>query len=323
MQARYDYSRFIPACAGNTAPEFCGAARLAVHPRVCGEHTVRTHPMLTTNGSSPRVRGTPFYALANCLLSRFIPACAGNTAPPAHPVPQLPVHPRVCGEHSSNSPTSDTKVGSSPRVRGTRPSVKLAAFIARFIPACAGNTHAIGLLCSGKSVHPRVCGEHTLEFQVQETPNGSSPRVRGTHKMIHREILTSRFIPACAGNTIEEMCQHLKIPVHPRVCGEHRPCQAYESRNFGSSPRVRGTQASQSCWAFLIRFIPACAGNTCKHWPQVPPIPVHPRVCGEHHARRHAKPSILGSSPRVRGTPLSITRHCVYTRFIPACAGNT
>ena len=30
--------RFIPACAGNTADAFAGAVRVAVHPRMCGEH---------------------------------------------------------------------------------------------------------------------------------------------------------------------------------------------------------------------------------------------------------------------------------------------
>ena len=113
--------RFIPACAGNTSsaaarrtppavhPRVCGehpppppespAKRRAVHPRVCGEHVMTGLEHAVAVGSSPRVRGTPSHSRAGRRPSRFIPACAGNTAPPRPPPNPCPVHPRVCGEH--------------------------------------------------------------------------------------------------------------------------------------------------------------------------------------------------------------------------------
>ena len=50
---------------------------------------------------------------------------------------------------------------------------------------------------------------------------------------------------------------------------------------------------------------------------------VHPRVCGEHKHLVGPTFDDTGSSPRVRGTPVT-ERHCeLVGRFIPACAGNT
>ena len=50
--------RFIPACAGNMPTGRHGGKDLAVHPRVCGEHSSVSHPEPLRCGSSPRVRGT-------------------------------------------------------------------------------------------------------------------------------------------------------------------------------------------------------------------------------------------------------------------------
>ena len=72
-----------------------------------------------------------------------------------------------------------------------------------------------------------------------------------------------------------------------------------------------------------IRFIPACAGNTCSGDVVMAMAPVHPRVCGEHLERVNGAEAYVGSSPRVRGTRLPEDRNAVVKRFIPACAGNT
>ena len=50
---------------------------------------------------------------------------------------------------------------------------------------------------------------------------------------------------------------------------------------------------------------------------------VHPRVCGEHGRIRSSSGATGGSSPRVRGTPMTASATAAKWRFIPACAGNT
>ena len=50
--------RFIPACAGNTTNRTRCSPRIAVHPRVCGEHYPIGPVLYRPAGSSPRVRGT-------------------------------------------------------------------------------------------------------------------------------------------------------------------------------------------------------------------------------------------------------------------------
>ena len=152
--------RFIPACAGNTNVQGSLGGMLTVHPRVCGEHWTFSEKRGPITGSSPRVRGTRFYLRSTSTSRRFIPACAGNTVQIRPLETVFPVHPRVCGEHSLGSRPEFQETGSSPRVRGTLLNISLVTFNQRFIPACAGNTHAKVTPLSPSSVHPRVCGEH-------------------------------------------------------------------------------------------------------------------------------------------------------------------
>ena len=177
-------SRFIPACAGNTRhPDATGTSG-SVHPRVCGEHGVCVAGLIAWIGSSPRVRGTLVASRLALAWFRFIPACAGNTGVVCSRIRQHPVHPRVCGEHASTSSRRIRRGGSSPRVRGTRLKSWTAKTGKRFIPACAGNTGIANSPCAAASVHPRVCGEHDLRRQAAAPDHGSSPRVRGTLRVV-------------------------------------------------------------------------------------------------------------------------------------------
>ena len=152
---------------------------------------------------------------------RFIPACAGNTVSIDSGMVTLPVHPRVCGEHHHLIALKVSAVGSSPRVRGTRPSLRPSPRGFRFIPACAGNTGWAAGPAPAFAVHPRVCGEHHPIVPQIRSNAGSSPRVRGTLPKEMARVREIRFIPACAGNTMEGEHPPMAITVHPRVCGEH------------------------------------------------------------------------------------------------------
>ena len=212
--------------------------------------------------------------------------------------------------------------GSSPRVRGTAPSAARRRAAARFIPACAGNGPRPGSTPRARSVHPRVCGERRVTTSSVWGSTGSSPRVRGTDDVHEIGPRNNRFIPACAGNGVSSYRTLRYRTVHPRVCGERRASSWLAWLLLGSSPRVRGTGLAAAVIPRWRRFIPACAGNGDRPASSPTSSTVHPRVCGERQRRAPGLPTIVGSSPRVRGTAAARSRPADYRRFIPACAGN-
>ena len=94
-------SGIIPACAGNTRTSLTSRFAARDHPRVCGEHLQAVSQQRAMEGSSPRVRGTPY--LNHCIIPHMgiIPACAGNTPFCVGAVYGNRDHPRVCGEHNN------------------------------------------------------------------------------------------------------------------------------------------------------------------------------------------------------------------------------
>ena len=278
---------------------------------------------MKTPGSSPRVRGTLVSPHHGIQRIRFIPAGAGNTCRRRRRNAAATVHPRGCGEHGVRRPGGPHRGGSSPRVRGTHVPKLVAAGRVRFIPAGAGNTVCTRTSIPACPVHPRGCGEHMPLPAETNRRTGSSPRVRGTrwHRQAHQSL--RRFIPAGAGNTRPGARTRTRPAVHPRGCGEHRITAQLELRAGGSSPRVRGTLSPARVESRGRRFIPAGAGNTCRHMFQTQLHSVHPRGCGEHPKQWDGHNETPGSSPRVRGT-LSTGMHVKRRRrFIPAGAGNT
>ena len=107
------------------------------------------------------------------------------------------------------------------------------------------------------------------------------------------------------------------------MCGEHSAGQVVALHGCGSSPRVRGTPHESPNDGVRRRFIPACAGNTCRRSKSAKWWSVHPRVCGEHRWAAPFAETVIGSSPRVRGTRHAERAGSATVRFIPACAGNT
>ena len=157
----------IPACAGNTRRTEATAPSSRDHPRVCGEHQKNGADDLSEKGSSPRVRGTPFGSNGLSIDRGIIPACAGNTVRGWKFRRSKGDHPRVCGEHCVLIGNTDMASGSSPRVRGT-PGRRLSSCRQRgIIPACAGNTIESSLPSNIPWDHPRVCGEHLIEYPAR------------------------------------------------------------------------------------------------------------------------------------------------------------
>ena len=217
-----------------------------------------------------------------------------------------------------------SKIGSSPRLRGTGDNRGPDLRFDRFIPAPAGNRmpqaspkinipvhpRACGEQWRGQvpgltknTVHPRACGEQGLCDQQEYGTDGSSPRLRGTAAAWAPTAGRRRFIPAPAGNRIHGFSHRAPPSVHPRACGEQNPTMPMLMNHFGSSPRLRGTEPRKPSGAINGRFIPAPAGNRTLCATRIFMRPVHPRACGEQSF------ILRDSGPRLR--------------FIPAPAGNS
>ncbi|SLO12662.1 Domain of uncharacterised function (DUF2825) [Klebsiella pneumoniae] len=154
-----------------------------------------------------------------------------------------------------------------------------------------------------KSVYPRWRGEH-VNLTGTPAPNG-------------------RFIPAGAGNTLEQAAKEVGEAVYPRWRGEHALKPFRRSQKLGLSPLARGTPDFGFAKDPNTRFIPAGAGNTWSPNKRPMTRPVYPRWRGEHVFQEYYQDNGVGLSPLARGTPFAGAETSTTRRFIPAGAGNT
>ena len=275
------------------------------------------------HGSSPLARGTQRVGLYLNAHQGIIPACAGNTQCPECRVCRYGDHPRLRGEHHSVHESQNSLSGSSPLARGTRGLHHRGVHSGGIIPACAGNTlYAIWSPMEYED-HPRLRGEHICSALLFLILEGSSPLARGTLKIQGPLLKCSGIIPACAGNTHSCTLYMVASEDHPRLRGEHLGVAWNSSQRSGSSPLARGTREPLPRTALSAGIIPACAGNTLSERGADAPMWDHPRLRGEHLAKRRDYTNDLGSSPLARGTPRAEPPEASADRIIPACAGNT
>ena len=109
----------IPTYAGNTPQPLAASPNARAHPHVCGEHLQGNFGSTYRKGSSPRMRGTLWDGVVWAIQNGLIPTYAGNTHRPQPVDGPCGAHPHVCGEHMASFSTGYTKMGSSPRMRGT------------------------------------------------------------------------------------------------------------------------------------------------------------------------------------------------------------
>ena len=237
-------------------------------------------------GSSPHTRGARSRSGASAAGTGIIPAYAGSTPNAAPRTPTSPDHPRIRGEHPSNTLRSLSGTGSSPHTRGAPIRRHRGVRHRRIIPAYAGSTFVTRFLASILADHPRIRGEHSAAGAPRGSHQGSSPHTRGA---LHRRVLRQhdmRIIPAYAGSTGPGAPCCPWSPDHPRIRGEHP-----------RDPRgpVQG-----------LRIIPAYAGSTLPRGAPAAEWWDHPRIRGEHRAADLRAAGAAGSSPHTRGAHLEI-----------------
>ncbi len=257
------------------------------------------------------------------LLTRFIPAGAGNTEYSIAAVSISAVYPRWRGEHRERLRSQCVLYGLSPLARGTPGANCSHPRNRRFIPAGAGNTTGLYGIWFYIPVYPRWRGEHWMQQSEEARMAGLSPLARVTLAHLTDDNARLRFIPAGVGNTARWLPTTGQPSVYPRWRGEHVLIAVVTVGICGLSPLARGTHAKGRRDAVRERFIPAGAGNTKLDHGETVHDAVYPRWRGEHASRKQALQFRNGLSPLARGTQ-QITRDIFNaTRFIPAGAGNT
>ena len=147
--------------------------------------------------------------------------------------------------------------------------------------------------------------------------------MRGSHDDTVTEKRTLGIIPAHAGLTYSSFFRRPRTWDHPRACGAHINVTLRSDAAEGSSPRMRGSPVMVLCMQLLTGIIPAHAGLTPAWRTFSAMIRDHPRACGAHLAFSRLQHMTAGSSPRMRGSLVSIGDACVDVGIIPAHAGLT
>ena len=227
----------------------------------------------------------------------------------------------MCGEAARGQRRLEAPLGPSPRVRGSRYSLKLDSLLAGSIPACAGKPRPRPEPVAAAPVHPRVCGEADRRPVRNRVARGPSPRVRGSLLAGDRHPLLPGSIPACAGKPMRALPARRTSGVHPRVCGEASAACSCLSSARGPSPRVRGSPLHLDLRRLGHGSIPACAGKPKGMVTGGGKLGVHPRVCGEASPSVRLRHGCRGPSPRVRGCRLPCRVRHAPAGSIPACAG--
>ena len=274
----------------------------AAHPRACGETIYGPLGHQRRHGSSPRAGKT-----------RTVRDCGRAVR----------AHPRACGENPVGSAAPSADCGSSPRVRGKRRQRRRGRSVLGLIPARAGKTRSCAPSTTPRTAHPRACGENLARRGRGSLGGGSSPRVRGKQAVQALGGEPGGLIPARAGKTTSPTAASTSAWAHPRACGENSTASATSRCWSGSSPRVRGKRGDQGPPAGGGGLIPARAGKTSAFRSASPPLPAHPRACGENEWKNGGGQIRTGSSPRVRGKRRRSLLRSLLLRLIPARAGKT
>ncbi len=160
-----------------------------------------------------------------------------------------------------------------------------------------------------------------MEFTKRLNDKGLSPRLRGNllATAAHGQYLWS--IPAPAGEPKLWIWRFRSGKVYPRACGGTRSKTFFTFTACGLSPRLRGNPAWSFAWSFVLRSIPAPAGEPYLAATSLHLSMVYPRACGGTSLCFSSMLRWRGLSPRLRGNRQPVNERDPFAGSIPAPAG--
>ena len=150
---------------------------------------------------------------------------------------------------------------------------------------------------------------------------GLSPRTRGSRNLTMACHIKRGSIPAHAGEPQLPVGRLTTWWVYPRARGgaPFRGPRGPDTR--GLSPRTRGSPSEETISVFMLRSIPAHAGEPDPTITRFLPCKVYPRARGGAACPGLNGGNHDGLSPRTRGSPGSIRKTDRHEGSIPAHAG--
>ena len=231
-------------------------------------------------GLSPRVRGNRVDPGGGRPHRWSIPARAGEPLACWWRLLLTSVYPRACGGTGPNRREANPFWGLSPRVRGNRWYGAHRQPAYRSIPARAGEPWPVVGSCCALRVYPRACGGTIPATDFDRRGRGLSPRVRGNHCRPIVLLVSTRSIPARAGEPATRVTDPPNVKVYPRACGGTITSPLAVRFSRGLSPRVRGNRRPLRPCVTHRRSIPARAGEPSIIFAISVLTQVYPRACG-------------------------------------------
>ena len=235
---------------------------------------------LTAWGSPPRVRSRRPAVGAAGEVDGITSACAEQTSSRRSGSCTRGDHLRVCGADENIRRALDWDTGSPPRVRSRL--VPPAAWNLRpgITSACAEQTRTCSCGSGSGRDHLRVCGADIIADRVIVVDDGSPPRVRSRHDVVHENVHEVGITSACAEQTSLSSSSSLSCGDHLRVCGADHAAADTVTSLVGSPPRVRSRLVVDCEACAGMGITSACAEQTACSASTRRAAWDHLRVCG-------------------------------------------
>ena len=292
----------IPAHAGQPRTVDRSPRRVSVHPRSRGAAAMSQTRRTARPGPSPLTRGSPAIARSCRLITRSIPAHAGQPERDRLAARPTQVHPRSRGAAPLSAPALRAGWGPSPLTRGSRRADGAEVPLKRSIPAHAGQPSRAAAGSSCRWVHPRSRGAATSTREASSAVWGPSPLTRGSHTGQPGQQFSIRSIPAHAGQPMGVELTWAEYAVHPRSRGAAKALRMALQGAAGPSPLTRGSRIQCTQRTPHHRSIPAHAGQPIPDTIAAGGAEVHPRSRGAAVVVPHGAAAAGGPSPLTRGS---------------------